>query len=65
MPNVVLLRPRYARPSVSPAVKAEAIAWLLRERDATARTMAKLRAEINRLDATLADITGYDKENEQ
>jgi hypothetical protein len=44
--------------AISPSTKATAIAWLLTERDAKARTMAKLRMEIDRLDATLAECTG-------
>lgn len=44
--------------SISPTVRAMGLAWLLRERDAKARTMAKLRIEIDRLDATLAECTG-------
>jgi len=62
--------------TVSPNLRATAIAWLLRQRAALGRRLLisehimpdrirfRLDAEIERLDAALADITGRTKENE-
>jgi hypothetical protein len=57
MSNILTFQ-KPARVSISPAVRAEAIAWLLRERDATARSLA-------RLDEALAEVAGRNKENDQ
>jgi hypothetical protein len=53
MNNVIAFQ-KPATPSISPALRAEAIAWLLREKDAAERRLAGLNI-------ALAEITGQTK----